>query len=975
MGNAESNTFPYSLGNEITSYARYNTRWRMYEGADKTTGAPVTIFKFPINPSAVSGATPAGVKTASEISIQAARNAVNKLKIVRHPLILKYIAHEEIQGELHLVTEPVKPLEIPFSLAQIDPAGDDGEPAASVGDGSVAAHGSESKQSQKPGLTGKDAALSQMLAPNEQEALHLLMSLGIYQVTTALAFLHDKANMCHGKVSPASIFISPSGDWKLGCLELSFKADMNATVNASSVSLVSGVMVGNVPEDIRSAFAAEDSDLAPNTSYRRKDSFGSDIPESWSFASPEWSKHRWAEVASSPIWSHDMWGLGCLIYHLYGSTLTSEKFRYKSNPTIQDLVAGSSFLPSTLQRDFPALLAQNPSQRLPASQFLKSMYFANHLIRTIDFLDSLALKTEEEKSAFFKDFDVTTLSLPRVVSRLRIVPSVLSALEHGLAAGSPLVIVLPSLLKLATATLSSARFQSTVVPTLVKLFRSDERAVRVYLLQNAHLYAAHLPVSVLLSDILPCVLVGLRDLHPLVREVTVRALPPLCSKLPSSQIEARTLDALAALQADPQPEVRAHVTYSLAKLSNHYSREARERVLLQVFGRGLRDGFAPARLAAIRALSHCLADYSAEMLARRILPHVIGYTVDPVQEIRVAALKFVSATIPILNKYNQEMQSRPQQQIGGQTQYMTAAAAAAATGMANASAVNNSSNATVDSDQTADTVASKATATAGAVLGVVSSWAMSAVNTALNKAMIAGTGTPAAGTQTQPSTAHSQSQSTAKPQGAAAISASARPQPQSARPQSSASSVQPMPAKQQNQGLSFIEDSKSSSPTGSSSFDFDFDRFASNQTSGNRAGEFSIAPIPSTSNKPATQAHAAAESSWDSWSPEDTDELDLSGSSQQPTAAASKAASPPEVAQVMSSINWDLGGFGAGSELKTANAGGSSSIVSIKPISHSKPAQTQSNPVDNLFDSLLSGGGQSKAAGAASNSAQDIWSL
>jgi hypothetical protein len=52
-------------------------------------------------------------------------------------------------------------------------------------------------------------------------------------------------------------------------------------------------------------------------------------------------------------------------------------------------------------------------------------------------------------------------------------------------------------------------------------------------------------------------------------------------------------------------------------------------VLLNAFGRALKDAFPPARCAALRALVATLQHYSADELALRALPAVAPLCVDP----------------------------------------------------------------------------------------------------------------------------------------------------------------------------------------------------------------------------------------------------------------------------------------------------------------------------------------------------------
>jgi SCY1-like protein 1 len=53
------------------------------------------------------------------------------------------------------------------------------------------------------------------------------------------------------------------------------------------------------------------------------------------------------------------------------------------------------------------------------------------------------------------------------------------------------------------------------------------------------------------------------------------------------------------------------------------------QVLLNAFGRALKDSFPPARCAALRAMSATLQYYSPEEIACRALPALCPLCVDP----------------------------------------------------------------------------------------------------------------------------------------------------------------------------------------------------------------------------------------------------------------------------------------------------------------------------------------------------------
>ena len=59
---------------------------------------------------------------------------------------------------------------------------------------------------------------------------------------------------------------------------------------------------------------------------------------------------------------------------------------------------------------------------------------------------------------------------------------------------------------------------------------------------------------------------------------------------------------LADLQVDEEAAIRANTTILLGNLAQHLSEPACKRVLLNAFGRALKDGFPPARIAGLKVL-------------------------------------------------------------------------------------------------------------------------------------------------------------------------------------------------------------------------------------------------------------------------------------------------------------------------------------------------------------------------------------
>ena len=143
---------------------------------------PVSVFVFePQNPQQKS-------------LMPLAKNALKKLRTTRHPDVLKFVDAVETDSSVHIITERVRPLA---------------------------------------------AALQEWQARGKKEREDWLIW-GLHRISVALAFVNDSAASTHGNVRLSSVFISPSGEWRLGGFEvLSSVKDENPVLYVSAVERAS----------------------------------------------------------------------------------------------------------------------------------------------------------------------------------------------------------------------------------------------------------------------------------------------------------------------------------------------------------------------------------------------------------------------------------------------------------------------------------------------------------------------------------------------------------------------------------------------------------------------------------------------------------------------------------------------------------------------------------------------------------------
>ncbi|GLH15166.1 N-terminal kinase-like protein [Gryllus bimaculatus] len=339
-----------------------------------------------------------------------------------------------------------------------------------------------------------------------------------------------------------------------------------------------------------------------------------------------------------------MWGLGCLIWETFNGPLPQQS-------ALKDL----NNIPKQLSSVYCELVGANPSSRPNPADIITRCrkiggYFKNDLVDTLLFLEEIQIKDRSEKNRFFSALTPQLDNFPENVCQYKILPQLITAYEYG-DAGSA---VLMPMFKLGRL-LNEVEYQKKIVPCVVKLFTSNDRATRIRLLQQLEYFIGHLQASVVNDQIFPQVANGFMDTNPTIREQTVKSVMHLASKLNYNNLNVEVLRHFARLQSkDDQGGIRTNTTVCLGKIAQHLHPQIRQKVLISAFIRAMRDPFPPARSAGVLALAATQQYFLLSEVAQRILPALCQLTVDPEKSVRDNAFRTIKGFLGKLEKVSED---------------------------------------------------------------------------------------------------------------------------------------------------------------------------------------------------------------------------------------------------------------------------------------------------------------------------------
>ncbi|ORY79080.1 armadillo-type protein, partial [Protomyces lactucae-debilis] len=440
-----------------------------------------------------------------------------------------------------------------------------------------------------------------------------IITWGLYSIAQA-AFFVNSSSCIHGNVRVSSIYTNSSGEWKLGGFEV-----------LSSMK-----------------------DAEPFICRH-----GGFLKDAYSYTPPELQSRGFEDLKNMPLTALDAYGFGCLIYTAFNGP-------FRSSSELQQY----GKIPNSMLAQYKRLLAANATSRMSVSALIDhgkraGGFFDTDVIHIAEQVPSLAMQSRDQVEAFLETHMEALSKLPRGFSKTRVLPELAKSFEYGGGGATSFKAVL-ALAKDFTPDDTEA----LLVPILLRSWQSNDRAVRLVLLEHLADYVDLLSQKQINDKVFNLLGSSFSDPAPILREAAIRSLMILCPKLSDRNLNGDLLKLLAKTANDAQPGIRTNTTICLGKVARYLNASSARKVLTAAFTRALKDPFVHARLASCQAISATADMYEKEDLALRLLPGIMPLLVDAEGVVRSQAkstVELLVRRVETLTKDMPETTLQPQQ--------------------------------------------------------------------------------------------------------------------------------------------------------------------------------------------------------------------------------------------------------------------------------------------------------------------------
>lgn len=466
---------------------------------------------------------------------------------------------------------------------------------------------------------------------------------GIHNVGRCLEFINMKCNCVHGNLNLFnSIFVNKEGDWKLFGFELltNLQSDPDQPIYRNSNILPT--FSQNLPNDVKNQ--------------------GLD------------------SIRQFPL-KFDSYLFGAFIY----SVLVTEDWAHPRNLTNIELL-NSSGIPTQILNILKRLVSAKPNLRISIDKVLDDKLFSsNKLIKLNEDLKFIQFKDNSDKLDFFKynlseyfsdnadsdNFPVGFLEnklLPQLAAQYRFIenikPSVNSTAEEFQKNQEALSILLNYILRSGNS-LKPQEFDKIVKPIIFRSFSSNDRSLRLILLNNLGSFHDKLSESEIQSKIFYNVVSGFQDTNFMIRETTLTSITQIVDKISVKQINQDLLKILAKSQIDPKPSIRTNTLVLIVKVHDKIYKTSKNSVIISALSKSLRDTFTPCKMMALSGFEKLIDEFSLDEICNKVLGQLAVSLMDNrsskvreeakrVFKLYLASVEKHAATLPSIEEDEEE---------------------------------------------------------------------------------------------------------------------------------------------------------------------------------------------------------------------------------------------------------------------------------------------------------------------------------
>lgn len=280
----------------------------------------------------------------------------------------------------------------------------------------------------------------------------------------------------------------------------------------------------------------------------------------------------------------------------------------------------------------------------------------NEFIYTILFLKDLPLKEADDRIVFFQHLNKILSIFSIQTQEYTLLPILISSLSYTKSTKeTPLILEVIFSIG-SNPKISKDSFENFIIPSVVPLFESKDRNIRIHLLKNIDNLINHFNPKLINEKIFPNIIIGMNDTIAAMKSATIISMVSLAPKLNKDNIKYLIRELRKLQVNDQDPSIRCNSVICITKIAEYIDDDLRIQILLNSFTTALKDSFSSTRKAAITGFKVCKKYFSAksDIIANNILVMLAPLCNDSAIDNRILAIKTMKDYLDILMSENNQ---------------------------------------------------------------------------------------------------------------------------------------------------------------------------------------------------------------------------------------------------------------------------------------------------------------------------------